>query len=75
MLFVREGDIKLAFTTMLNKLIYCHKCHKIVFINRQPAQLEAFDENLVKRWLKQITVRDDHFTVELKSGLSIDIEG
>ena len=26
-------------------------------------------------WLAQITVWDDHFTVELKSGLKIDIEG
>ena len=37
--------------------------------------LAEFDETLVKRWLKQITVWEDHFTVELKSGLKIDIEG
>nr|DAK95129.1 MAG TPA: hypothetical protein [Caudoviricetes sp.] len=30
---------------------------------------------MVKRWLKQIILWDDHFTVELKSGLKIDIEG
>ena len=36
---------------------------------------EGFDETLVKRWFKQITVLEDHFTVELKSGLKIDIEG
>ena len=35
--------------------------------------LAEFDETLVKRWLKQITVWEDHFTVELKSGLKIDI--
>jgi hypothetical protein len=29
----------------------------------------------VKRWLKQITVWDDYFTVDLKSGLKIEIEG
>ncbi len=45
------------------------------FINQQPARLEAFDEALVKRWLKQITVWENHFTVELKSGLKIEIEG
>lgn len=44
------------------------------FINQQPAHLEAFDEALVKRWLEQIIVLDDHFSVELKSGLKIDIE-
>ncbi len=44
------------------------------FIKQQSITLEAFDEALVKRWLKQITVWDDHFTVALKSGLKIDIE-
>ena len=45
------------------------------FIKEQHTDLDEFDETLVKRWLKQITVREDHFTVELKSGLQIDIEG
>ena len=45
------------------------------FIKLQPAHMEAFDEDLVKRWLKRIVVWEDHFTVELKSGLKIDIEG
>ena len=38
-------------------------------------KLEAFDESLVKRWLERIIVWDDHFTVELKSGLKIEIDG
>lgn len=45
------------------------------FIKQQRTDLAEFDESLVKRWLKQITVWEDHFTVELKSGLKIDIEG
>ena len=44
------------------------------FIKEQRTNLAEFDETLVKRWLKQITVWEDHFTVELKSGLKIDIE-
>ena len=44
------------------------------FIRQQPTHLTEFDENLVKRWLKQIIVYDDHFTVELKSGLKIEID-
>ena len=44
------------------------------FIKQQPAHLDAFDEALVKRWLERIIIWDDHFTVELKSGLKIDIE-
>lgn len=45
------------------------------FIKQQPSRLEAFDDALVKRWLERIIVWEDHFTVELKSGLNIDIEG
>ena len=45
------------------------------YIKKQRTDLESFDETLVKRWLKQITVSEDNFTVELKSGLKIDIEG
>ena len=44
------------------------------FIKQQPAHLEAFDEALVKRWLERIIVWEDHFTVELKSGLKIEME-
>lgn len=43
------------------------------FIGQQSNELTDFDEKLVKRWLRQITVWDDHYTVELKSGLSIDV--
>ena len=45
------------------------------FIRQQPTHLTGFDETLVKRWLKQITVYDEYFTVELKSGLNIEIKG
>lgn len=44
------------------------------FIRSQPTDLTEFDESLVRRWFKQITVYDDHYTVELKSGLSVDID-
>ena len=44
------------------------------FIKQAPARLEAFGEALVKRWLERISVWEDHFTVELKSGLNMDIE-
>ncbi len=45
------------------------------YIKKQGTTLAEFDEVLVKRWLKQIIVWEYHFTVELKSGLKIDIEG
>ena len=44
------------------------------FIKEQRTDLAEFNESLLKRLLGQITVWGDHCTVELKSGLKIDIE-
>lgn len=44
------------------------------FIKDQSSDLTVFDEALVKRWLKQITIWPTHCTVELKSGLKVDVE-
>ena len=44
------------------------------FHQTAPCSLRAFGEALVKRWLERIIVWEDHFTVELKSGLNMDIE-
>lgn len=44
------------------------------FHQTAPARLEVFGEALVKRWLERIIVWEDHFTVELKSGLNMNIE-
>ena len=43
-------------------------------INKILRNEKYIDEALVKRWLKRITVWEDHFTVELKSELKIDID-
>ena len=45
------------------------------FIRSQPADLTEFYEVLVKRWVQKITVWPDRYTVELKSGPRVDIEG
>lgn len=45
------------------------------FISQQDTELTEFDESLARRWLKEITVWSDRLSVELKSGVSIDIEG
>lgn len=45
------------------------------FIEQQDSELTEFDESLVWRWLKEIVVWDDRVSVELKSGVIIEIEG
>ena len=43
------------------------------FIAGQKTAVTDFDEDRVKRLIEKITVFADHFTVEFKSGISIDI--
>lgn len=44
------------------------------FISEQETDITEFDEALVKKLIEKITVFNDHFTVEFKSGLAIEIE-
>lgn len=43
------------------------------FLKGQPQEITDFDESLVRRLIQKITVFEDHFIVEFKSGVSIDI--
>ena len=43
------------------------------FIEQQDSEMTEFDESLARRCLKEIIVWDDRFSVELKSGLKLDI--
>ena len=40
----------------------------------QPTALTEYDEQLVRRLIEKVTVYEDKFTVEFKSGLTMDIE-
>ena len=44
------------------------------FIAGQKTNFTEFDAALVKKRIGKITVFADHFTVECKSGITIDIE-
>ena len=44
------------------------------FIAAQPTELTEFDETLVKRLIQKITVYADKFTVEFKSGVTVNVE-
>ena len=46
----------------------------IDFIKKQATNITEFDEALVSRHIAKITVFEDHFTVDFKSGITIDIE-
>ena len=61
--------------TTVNNKDQIHRIRSLSdFIKRQPAEIVEFDERLVRQLISNITVFDDKFTVEFKSGVSVEIE-
>lgn len=44
------------------------------FLREQPTALTEYDEALVRRLIEKVTVYEDKFTVEFKSGVTVDAE-
>lgn len=42
------------------------------FLNEQSCELEEYDEQLVRRLIEKVTIRDDRIEVEFKSGVKIE---
>lgn len=43
------------------------------FLKKQSTALAEYDEQLVRRLIEKVTVYEDKFTVEFKSGLTVDV--
>ena len=43
------------------------------FLKKQPTALAGYDEQLVRRLIEKVTVFEDKFTVEFKSGMTVDV--
>lgn len=44
------------------------------FLQDQPTALIQYDEQLVRRLIEKVTIYEDKFTVEFKSGVTVDME-
>jgi site-specific DNA recombinase len=44
------------------------------FLREQPIVITEYDEQLVRRLIEKVTVYEDNFKVEFKSGVSVDME-
>lgn len=44
------------------------------FLRERPTALTEYDEPLVRRLIEKVTVYEDKFTVEFKSGVMVDVE-
>lgn len=45
------------------------------FLRKQPTAITIYDEPLVRRLIEKVTVYEDKFTVEFKSGVMVDVDG
>ena len=46
----------------------------MVFLNEQEIELQSYDENVTRRLIQKVTVYEDKYTVEFKSGVTFEIE-
>ena len=73
-----KGEVIALYPLMANRMSVDRDDKRINdlqdYIAQQTTHLTEFDESLVRRWIKQITIWDDHITVELKSGVNIDVD-
>lgn len=44
------------------------------FLNEQSTELEEYDEQMVRRLIEKVTVHDNRFEIEFKSGIVIQID-
>ena len=44
------------------------------FLKNQPTALTEYDEQLVRRLIEKVTIYEDKFAVEFKSGVTVDVK-
>ena len=44
------------------------------FLDSQPTEVLEYDEQLVRRLIEKVTVYDERFEVEFKSGMTVDVD-
>ena len=61
-IFTQRDDLKKRISDMAT------------FLQEQPSTLTEYDELLVRRLIEKITIYEDKFTVEFKSGVTVDVD-
>lgn len=46
----------------------------VAFLDEQPTEVEVYDENLVRKLIQKVTVEDEKFVVEFKSGVEVEVK-
>lgn len=72
---LREEKERIMVTISEDKGRLLKKEEMIQFLQEQTAELETFDDGLVRRLVEQVIVHEDgKFTVEFKSGTIVEIQ-
>jgi site-specific DNA recombinase len=50
-----------------------HIADMSAFLQEQPTVITEYDEQLVRRLIEKMTIYEDKFTVEFKSGVTVDV--
>ena len=45
-----------------------------IFLRKQPTVIKEYDEKLVRQLIEKVTVYEDKFAVEFKSGVTVDVK-
>ena len=78
---VLESNIEQVLVTAINEML----CHKDGFLStlqdnittvlsrERPTALTEYNESLIRRLIEKVTVYEDKFTIEFKSGVTVDV--
>ncbi|HZJ77409.1 MAG TPA: hypothetical protein VFD52_01215 [Clostridia bacterium] len=44
------------------------------FLKKQSTALAEYDEQLIRRLIEKVTIHEDKFIIEFKSGVTVDVE-
>jgi site-specific DNA recombinase len=70
---LRDQKQKLQFESANRDDLKKRMADMSTFLKKQSTALTKYDEQLVRRLIEKVTVYEDKFTVEFKSGLTVDV--
>ncbi len=67
----QKQSYRLKMQTMMNSKN--RMADMTTFLKKQPTALTEYDEQLVRQLIEKVTISEDKFTVEFKSGVTVDV--
>ncbi|MBZ4647734.1 MAG: resolvase [Clostridia bacterium] len=71
---LRDQKQKLQFENVNHEELKKRIADMSTFLKEQPTDITEYDEQLIRRLIEKVTINEDKFTVEFKSGLTVDVD-